>query len=752
MGKKGLWLWGWLIFCLAASVARAEDVELFKKERFQGGPWRIRAEKVLYDAKTRVYTAEGRVEVVQGERRLTADWAQVNETTKIAHLKGNVVLVVGEDIFTGQEGSFNLVTRGGEMRGARLFLKRNHFHVDSALIRKTGERTFYAEEAVVTTCDADRPAWSFNTKKITVVLEGVAHGKGNTLRLAGLPVFYSPFVALPVVTQRQSGFLLPNVTVNRSSGTVVELPFYWTISNHADATLYQNYLTRRGYMQGMDLRYRGHRDAAGEIRFVYLKDTSGNTPTPNRYWVSGMVDQSVNPTLDIRATFDRVSDADFLQRFNYGYLGLNRFNRDLLANFGRELEQQEVKTRVSTLLASANFPWGNVSAFGRYYQSLLPSDTPRGFLPFNRAPWVRLNTLTFPVGKLPLLVGLDSSYGYFLQNEGGKGHRLDFHPQVWLQTDVFKVLSLEARGGFTETFFLLDKEDPDRSRSKTTSRELYDVKVSLASTWFRDFGRQGANDTEFMRHYLRPEVTYWNMPRYDALRLPYFDPFDWGWVERTSRNLPVREGENPLGGVNSLTYGFSSNLLRRWTNPQGQAVVRDLFWFRFLHGAFFNSSNMGINGFPQPHRRFSDFLGEVEFYPFRWLTVGSEVSVSPYGEGLSRAKVKLIVYDREHQRYLNVSYLNYKDFANQINISTYLNLLPSIKTWLTANHTFLNNNRLEKQYGVILQRQCWGVAITYTDRPDDQRLSFSLIIPSFVEKFKKTPINFPEEGRMVQEH
>lgn len=746
MGNKGVWLWVWLIWGLGASLAWAEDAPLFPGERFQGGPWRIRAERVRYDAQARQYTAEGRVEIVQGDRRLTAKWAQVNETTKIATLKGNVILVLGEDILAGQEGSFNLVTRGGEMRGARLFLKRNNFHVNSDLIRKTGDQTYYAEEALVTTCDADRPAWSFKVKKITVVLEGTARGLGNTVRLGGLPVFYSPFVTLPVLTQRQSGLLMPNITANRSSGTVLEFPVYWAISNHADATFYQNYLSKRGYMQGVDLRYRGYQDAAGDLRFVYLKDGSGDTPTLNRYWVAGMVDQPLTPNLDLRLTLDRVSDAQFLERFNYGYLGLSNYSRDLLVDFGRQLEQEEVKTRLSTLLVSGNFPYANLTAFGRYYQRLRFADP----YSFNQAPGVNLTTLTLPVGKLPLLLGLESSYGYFLQNRGGRGHRLDLHPQAWLQTDLFSILSLEARGGLRETLFIVDKSDPERQQVSTSSRELYDVKVSLASTWFKDYGREEGDKKDFYRHYLRPEVTYWNMPWYDPLRLPYYNPFDWGWVERTSRNLPVREGEDPLGGVNMLTYGFSSNLLHREENAQGQAVVRDIVWFRLLQGCFFNATSMGLNGLSQPHRGLSDFLGEVEIYPFRRVTLGAEAGLSPYNEGFSRAKLKFVFFDQPRQQYLNVSYLFIKNYANQINVATYIDLLPSIKTWFTASHTFLYNNKLEKQYGVILQRQCWGVAFSYTERPDDQRLSFTVLIPSMVEKFKRMPIKLPEERKVTQ--
>ena len=747
--NKTFWVWiGVWIILLGASSAWAEEVPLFPKEGFTGGPWRLRARQVIYDAQARTYTAEGQIEIIQGDRRLTAEWAQVNEATKIARLKGNVVLVLEGDVLSGQEGSFNLITRCGEMQGARLFLERNHFRLDSALIRKTGEHTYYAQEATVTTCDADRPAWSFKAKRIRVVLEGAARGRGNILRLGGLPVFYSPFLTLPVLTQRQSGLLVPNLEFSKASGTVLEFPIYWAISNHADATFYQNYLSKRGYMQGVDLRYRGRRDAGGDLRFVYLKDGRRDTRVENRFWVAGMVDQPMTDKLNMRLTVDHVSDAAFLERFNFGYLGLKRYSRDLLTNFGRNLEQEEVKTRVSTLLVSGNFPWANLTTFGRNYQRLRSNEP----FPFNQAPGVQLTTLTLPLKKLPLMLGLDSSYGYFLQEQGGRGHRLDFHPRAWLQTNLFSVLSFEGRAGLRETLFLVDKADPERKRVSSRSRELYDIKASLASSWYKDYGQGQGEKGEFYRHYLRPEVTYWNMPKYDPQRLPYYKPFDWGWVERTSRNLPVREGEDPLGGINTITYGFSSNLLRRQVNNQGQKVVQDVFWCRFLQGVYFNNFHMGLDGQPQPHHRFSDLLWELEMYPFRRMTLGSEVALSMYEEGFTRAKVKFVFFDHERQKYLNVNYLFIKDFANQINVTTYINLLPSIKTWFTFNHTFRFDNKLERRYGLILQRQCWGLAFAFTDRPDDQRVSFTLIIPSLIGKFKPLPVYIPEGRDITQRY
>lgn len=726
-----------LLLVFLVCPARAQDLELFQKEGFQGGPWRLRAEKLIYDASRHTYIAEGRVELRQADRRLSADHAEVNEVTKIAIVRGNVVLVAGEDIFAGEAGYFNLATRSGEMHQARLFLKQNHFHVNSDLIRKTGENSYYVEKATITTCDPDYPVWSFSTRKLTVVTDGWATGRNAVFKLGGVPVLYSPVAVLPVRTTRQSGFLMPFFAQNKAGGPVVELPFYWAISNYADATFYQNIISSRGYMQGLNLRYRGYGQTMADFQLTYLSDHRDGVVTPNRYWTSGMADHALGDW-KLRLTLDKVSDANYLKDFNYGYLALNRYSHDLASDFGRNLEQEEVKFRVSTLLASNNFSWANLTAYGRYYDRLLRND-PR---PFNRLPGVSLTTLTWPVWG-PFSLGFESSYTHFYQSHGQTGQRLDFHPQLWCQLQPLAGLSLESRTGFRETFFRIDDHLPNGPTGDNLGRTLYDVKISASSLWYRDYGRDAEGSTSY-RHFIRPEIAYWNMPRYQARRYPDFDPFDLGWVTQTSRSLPVREGDDPLGAINAVTYGFSSNILRRSLNPQGQASVSDLFWFRFSHGVFFNSSSMSLEGGDLPHNRFADFYGESEFYLSRRLTFGVNLGVSPYEQGFNRANVKMIVYDRDRRNYLNVSYLYLKDFANQINVATYLDIFRSVKTWITTRHTFLTDKKLETQYGLVLQRQCWGVALTFTDRADDQRFGFSIIFPGIMEKFKKAPMG-PKE-------
>jgi hypothetical protein len=323
---------------------------------------------------------------------------------------------------------------------------------------------------------------------------------------------------------------------------------------------------------------------------------------------------------------------------------------------------------------------------------------------------------------------------------------MDFHPNVSLQGQPLPGISFGSRVGFRETLFRVDHTVPEGPPEEIIPRQLFDSKVALGGAWARDFGR-ATESSSFYRHILRPEVSYTNVPRFNPHRYPQFDPLDQGWVARVNRNLPVREGDDPVGGVNALTYAIANNILWRSQNEQGQTTVRDVLWFRLSQSSLFNKSSMGLDGNSVPHHPFSDFWGELEFYPLKQLVLGSNLGISPYQEGFDRADFKVTILDSQRQNYINLNYVFVRDFAKQINVEAYLNLMRSVKTWVTYGHTFETNNQLEKRYGVVLQRDCWGVVLSYTDRPNDQRFGFTVFIPGLGEKMKRSPVRFPDENK-----
>lgn len=721
-----LWLLFFLCWCQPLTAA---EIELLSLDAGEGGPWYLKAERLQYHTKSQVYEAWGRVEIRQGDRRLAADYVKVEGTTKIATLAGNVVLVSGEDIFTGSDGTFNLVTRCGEIRQARLFLKRNHFHINGSLIRRTGDDSYYAENCVITTCDADRPAWSFYSRELEVKVDGYAITAGTSLRLGGVPVLYLPATVLPVKTTRQSGFLMPSYSQHRAAGSVVELPFYWAINNHMDLTLYQMFAKRQGYLQGVEYRYAADKVSGGLFRFSYINDYKEYAPTANRFWGVGMLNQRLPWGLEARGTLDIPSDRRYLYDFNYGYLGLDRLSRGLAEDYGRNLEQFDVNTRVSSLLLGRNFSWGAMNFFGRYYRPLAP-EVGR---PFNKAPSWQLATLPLPLGLLPLSLSLEQSYTHYYRDFGLSGHRLDLHPRLTAAANVGGVLHLEATGGWRGTGYRVDSQNSGEELARYTGRSLYDVKASVSTAIYRDW-RSTAPEARVIRHILEPRITYYNYDTFKVNRFPHFDPFDYGWQTRVTKNYPILEGTEPIGGVNALTYSITNHILQRHTTPQGLKEIDEIFWLRLSQSVFFNSTSYGLDGTALPHRRLSDLILENRLFLLKNIALGADIGLSPYREGFNRLDLNLLLHDHGYRNFFNIDYSYLKNYANQINADLFLQLQRSLQIGISNQHTFVTGKRLENKYSLIFQRQCWGLRLTFADREYDRYFGVTVIIPGLVEK------------------
>ena len=216
------------------------------------------------------------------------------------------------------------------------------------------------------------------------------------------------------------------------------------------------------------------------FRFFYLNDSYTQNTTNRRYWASGMINQPLGDW-EARA-LDRVSDSNYLADFNFGYMGLNRYSRELSMEFGRDLEQQDVNTRVSSLLLARNFSVANFTLYTRYYDKLVYDDPNL----FNRVPGASFNSAPLSLGGLPLYLGLSSSYNYFYQTHGMTGDRMDFHPNFILQGQPLPGISFSSRTGFRETLFRVDHTVPDGPPEQFILRQLFDSRVAVAGAWAKD--------------------------------------------------------------------------------------------------------------------------------------------------------------------------------------------------------------------------------------------------------------------------
>ena len=113
-------------------------------------------------------------------------------------------------------------------------------------------------------------------------VDGTAKIYNSDFRLMGMPVFYFPFVALPVQKeQRHTGLLIPSFGNSSTKGMIAGESVYWVFNRSIDATVGAEYYSKRGWFQRGELRARPSDSSYVFFNYVGIVDRGIGSP-PNR--------------------------------------------------------------------------------------------------------------------------------------------------------------------------------------------------------------------------------------------------------------------------------------------------------------------------------------------------------------------------------------------------------------------------------------------------------------------------------------
>lgn len=155
--------------------------------------------------------------------------------------------------------------------------------------------------------------------------EQVAEIWNARFKLGSVPIFYSPYLQLPVGDKRRSGFLIPNAKYSTKNGVEFSLPYYWNIAPNFDATITPHYMNKRGgVMWENEFRYLTQL-GSGLTEFDYLPsdkvyEDDHSSDSNSRRWLfywnhSGVIDQ----VWRLNADYTKVSDPDYFNDFSSKY-------------------------------------------------------------------------------------------------------------------------------------------------------------------------------------------------------------------------------------------------------------------------------------------------------------------------------------------------------------------------------------------------------------------------------------------------
>ncbi|MFA6497913.1 MAG: LPS assembly protein LptD, partial [Desulfurivibrionaceae bacterium] len=713
-------------------------------------PWEITADSLVHLNDPDSTLAEGNVIVIRpkgqgpGGMFIRADWARYDKERGTIKARGNVYILSGADEITANSADMDLETETGTFTDFTIFMAETHMFVTGEEVVKTGEFSYTLKKGWATACKPEAgksPPWSFTSSTTKLTVDGMAQMTNAVFHVKDAPLAYTPYMTFPAKTKRESGVLFPEWSNSSRSGFGLMVPVFLNVSPSTDITLYPGYLSNRGLQYGGEFRYVKGPESHGTFMLSYLHDdlVDGADLTneykndglirreTNRYWLRGKANHDFGDHLTGRLDLDLVSDQDYLQEFKEGSMGFTASNLLFLDEFGRDLREETIFERESSLQLVKS--WANMVASAELrtrqntaHDIQLGADNGNdvleageySFLPRTTSPLQALPRLDFtgriPVSGTRMSTAWQSEYVNYWRSEGVGAQRLDLHPKLITFLPRGGWLEGKVSGGVRETAYQLESfGDSSWDQDSFQDRQAYDFTANMATIFLRDFD---LGNTGWLEHMVRPNLLYEYITR--TQELPSLD----GTLGLNS----YFDSVDRLERRNWLTWQLNNYFAGGGASERGGLWNRNLGMFKILQTYDLRQKNPESLGLSLEEKRYdwSDLRFETAVYPVPNWALGYQTNVSVYGKGVTRYELlNQYSFAGGHAIGLNYRYLKDSDmlapyFYTDLGESTHdligmvgLRLTETLTASAYLNRSFSESHTVESRARLIYQPACW---------------------------------------------
>ncbi len=636
---------------------------------------------------------------------IKADWVAYDIENQTIRARGNVSVDTGDDQLFADEAEVDLSKEIGSFGEAVIIRKDYDLHLEGSKIEKTGVKTYRIENGWVITCKIgmdEIPPWSFSSSEATVEQEGYAILKNAKFNIRNVPVFYTPYLVVPVKTQRQTGFLTPELSNSSRDGFGFNIPFFWNISESVDMTFYAEYFSDRGIMPGLEFRYIMDDQSKGKFNANYLDDDlsdpdelnyradTGFTHTnTDRYWIRGKVDHDFGNNWISRLDIDFISDQDYLDEFTSGATGFNDSQKTYLNTFGRGFENQDDEERQNTFKLLKT--WDGSSLNIDFVAIDDVREVEASPTPLMQLPSIEY-TGALPVYDTPLTFEWDTDYVYYWREEGVGGHRLDLFPRLSAPVPVGPYLESRAELGGRGTLYSVDTfGDGVFEGDDNPTRFLFTFNTDIATSLIRDysFKQEGSS---YLRHSVRPFVEYTYISDDDQDDLPNLDSVD------------------RIEEVSAITYGIDSFLNLLGMNEQR---IRQYGFLRV---------NQSYDLLSDSETDFTPIDLKIGWTPLKKLWFVYKADIPVEGENTSTHGFEGYFSNSRGDIFAAEYRYNEEEDLEQINGYIKSRILPKIEAELKIEYSIAEEETNEGIATLTYLAQCWSVQLKGKYTPTDERI------------------------------
>ena len=270
---------------------------------------------------------KGNVDVKQGNRYLQSAEVEVQQqgsgdyVQRYAFARGGFDYRDNQINLLGDDAKIHLNTKDTDVRNAHYQLvdRQGRGSAESVELRDDYR---VMKNATFTSCLQDDHSWSIYADEMRQhVKEEYAEMWHARFKVQGVPVFYTPYLQLPIGDRRRSGLLIPTLGHGSRDGSFYAQPVYWNIAPNLDATLTPKYMSRRGWQLNSEFRYLttlGEGQVAGEyLGDDRLKDYDSENRKRHLFYWKHNAAFARDWRLDLNYT--KVSDKRYFNDFDSAY-------------------------------------------------------------------------------------------------------------------------------------------------------------------------------------------------------------------------------------------------------------------------------------------------------------------------------------------------------------------------------------------------------------------------------------------------
>ncbi len=235
------------------------------------GEFLVESEELERDFTEQTARLAGRVHMVYKNQHIQADEIRIDQKRDRAELIGHVVIDTQDYQIAGDHIELDYISDQAVIRNG--FVQSGNVRFQGQYIEKTSGNQFYVIDADFTTCNNCPATWSFDGSVINAELGGYAYIKNAFLKVVGVPIFWLPYLVLPLKNERQSGLLTPEIGFSESRGLTYSQSLFWAMSRSEDMTFGLKSYEYGGTKQLVEYRYMAADNSFGQLNLSHIQDS-----------------------------------------------------------------------------------------------------------------------------------------------------------------------------------------------------------------------------------------------------------------------------------------------------------------------------------------------------------------------------------------------------------------------------------------------------------------------------------------------